>query len=463
MADEQDQRPIRSNEAPGRAAPSPGAPNDPLAELARLIGQNDPFAEYGRDAGHQAVPPATPPVAPPVAAPQIHGSEYIAPPVVPPISRPPMPPPKFEHQPLGVPAFDSAAHIDHPKDTGLADVPEPEPDDHFHHEPMHPDDDIEYAEYDDGQPPRRRMGVIAVAAVFALAIVGTAGAFGYRAMFGSSGSKNPPPVIKAETAPSKITPSATAEPKQTKLSYDRVGARSDSEKLVSREEQPVAIQPKPDSAMAPMGPQTAALQPALGSGVVGSEPKKIHTIAIHPDGSAGAKPVAVAPPPPPPAATAHAAKPAAPATRTVSAPMPEPRHAASRAVASAAHNNSGPLSLSPNARVPARPAARPAQTASTAPAQAVAPPPAASAGGHGYAVQLSAQRSEAEAQSSFRSMQAKYPSQLGGQKLVIRKVDLGTKGTYYRTLVGPFGSQNAAVELCTKLKAAGGKCFIQKI
>ena len=462
MADEQDQRPIRSNEAPGRAAPSPGAANDPLAELARLIGQNDPFAEFGRDTAHQAVPPpVTPPVAPPAAAPPIHGSDYIAPPVVPPLARPPMPPPKFEHQPLGVPAFDSAAHIDHQKDAGLVDAPEPEPDDHFHHEPMHPDEDVEYAEYDDGQPPRRRMGVIAVAAVFALAIVGTAGAFGYRAMFGSSGAKNPPPVINADTAPSKIAPSATTEPKQTKLSYDRIGARSDSEKLVSREEQPVAIQPKPDSAMTPMGPQTAALQPALGSGVVGSEPKKIHTIVIHPDEPAGAKPAAAAPPPP--AAAAHAAKPAAPTTRTVSTPMPAPRQTASRAVAPATHNNAGPLSLSPNAPPPARPAARPAQTASTAPAQAVAPPPAVSAGGHGYAVQLSAQRSEAEAQSSFRSMQAKYRSQLAGQKLVIRKVDLGTKGTYYRTLVGPFGSQNAAVELCTKLKAAGGKCFVQKI
>ena len=60
--------------------------------------------------------------------------------------------------------------------------------------------------YDDEPPPRRRVGIIAVAAVFALAIVGTAGAFGYRALFGSSGTHMPPPLIKADTAPSQGRP-----------------------------------------------------------------------------------------------------------------------------------------------------------------------------------------------------------------------------------------------------------------
>ena len=49
------------------------------------------------------------------------------------------------------------------------------------------------------------MGVLAIAAVFALAVIGTAGAFGYRALFGSLRS-GPPPVIKADTKPSKIVP-----------------------------------------------------------------------------------------------------------------------------------------------------------------------------------------------------------------------------------------------------------------
>ena len=33
------------------------------------------------------------------------------------------------------------------------------------------------------------MGIMAIAGVFALAVIGTAGAFGYRAMFGTSGHR----------------------------------------------------------------------------------------------------------------------------------------------------------------------------------------------------------------------------------------------------------------------------------
>ena len=55
MADDYNQRPYRGNERPAR--PSAPAGNDPLAELARLIGQNDPFSEFGRDGSRRAAPP----------------------------------------------------------------------------------------------------------------------------------------------------------------------------------------------------------------------------------------------------------------------------------------------------------------------------------------------------------------------------------------------------------------------
>ncbi|MGB8431826.1 MAG: SPOR domain-containing protein, partial [Pseudolabrys sp.] len=94
----------------------------------------------------------------------------------------------------------------------------------------------------------------------------------------------------------------------------------------------------------------------------------------------------------------------------------------------------------------------------------VQPAPAASSGtaGPGSYVQVSSQRSEAEAQSAFRSLQAKYPTQLGGRQLQILKADLGAKGTYYRAAVGPFGNANEAAELCSSLKSAGGQCLIQR-
>jgi hypothetical protein len=78
-------------------------------------------------------------------------------------------------------------------------------------------------------------------------------------------------------------------------------------------------------------------------------------------------------------------------------------------------------------------------------------------------VQVSSRRSEADAQAAFRSLQSKFPDQLGGRQPVIRRVDLGEKGIYYRTMVGPFGSSDEAKQLCEQLKAAGGSCFIQRI
>jgi hypothetical protein len=75
-------------------------------------------------------------------------------------------------------------------------------------------------------------------------------------------------------------------------------------------------------------------------------------------------------------------------------------------------------------------------------------------------VQLSSQKSEAEAQSSFRSLQAKFPTELGGLQPVIRRADLGSKGVFYRTMVGPFASAQDAGQFCANYKAAGGQCVV---
>jgi hypothetical protein len=93
------------------------------------------------------------------------------------------------------------------------------------------------------------------------------------------------------------------------------------------------------------------------------------------------------------------------------------------------------------------------QTSQAAPAQAA---------GRGYVVQVSARRSEADAQASFRSLQSKFPRQLGGRTAIVQRTDLGAKGIYYRAMVGPFASAGAADQFCSNLKAAGGQCVIQR-
>ena len=194
--------------------------SDPLAELARLIGQNDPFAEFGRD-NARAVPPAADRRRPPTA-PSFGANDYFGAAAAP----APQPCAGSEAAPFGARGLAAACafaansrSLSVPKarrpaypaaDAGeLRGGPRSSEQRQFGAE----EDDF----YDDAPPPRRRMGVMAIAAVFALAVIGTAGAFGYRALFGSSGTHVPPPVIKADTAPSKIVP-ATASKDRSRTS-----------------------------------------------------------------------------------------------------------------------------------------------------------------------------------------------------------------------------------------------------
>lgn len=488
MADDHTQRPYRSSDtiarAPAPAKPAGSTGSDPLAELARLIGQNDPFSEYGRAQAAAQQPQAAPAVTPtpqydftsPGASLPAPDSHVFA-------------QPNFARQPFGgAPlaagsdlyqvggnehAFPAAA-----QDGGYED-------DGYHPTQAHPA--AENADFYEDVPPKgRRMGVMLVAGIFALAVVGSAGAFGYRALFGKSGASAPPPVIKADTAPNKIVPASTRDATSNKAITDRVNGPGESEKLVSREEQPVDIKDKAAAAFPPMSDQAGASTPVQGSGVVSPDAKRVRTISIRPDQSvvadatpaaapqaavprvtniAPAQPAAAQPPvqqvPPPRAADT----PPTDVNTNAASPAPKKPAAARVPPAVAQHQASvpanAPLSLSPDA--PARPApraAKPMRTASAPPAQSA---PAAASGASGsYAVQVSSQRSEAEAQAAFRSLQGKYPAQLGGKQAMIHKVDLGAKGIYYRAMVGPFATGSEATELCSSLKAAGGTCLIQR-
>jgi len=109
------------------------------------------------------------------------------------------------------------------------------------------------------------------------------------------------------------------------------------------------------------------------------------------------------------------------------------------------------------------PPPRPTRTTSLAPAVAApASVPSGGAATGGYFVQVTAQKSEDEAQSSFQEIQAKYANLLGGRQPVIRRKDLGSKGIFFAAQIGPFSSREGAVSLCESLKSAGGPCMVQK-
>ncbi len=484
MADDHNQRPYRSNGPAGTGAGA-SAGSDPLAELARLIGQNDPFSEFGRQPAAARAPAATPapawppqsqpapqPVAPAPAAPSLEQPFYGAPGFA---ARQPYGSDLYQVDPAtpvyGEPLSGAPGYSQGPAEFEEAAF-HAEPSDPFN--AQFPGNDTEHDEfYDDVPPNRRRIGIIAIAGVFALAVIGTAGAFGYRAIFGSSSSSSgPPPVIKADVTPSKIVPAAASKDAQAnKLITDRVNDRGQGEKLVSREEQPVAVTPSNSST--PQNSANAAL-PQLGSGIVGGgEPKRVRTIVIHPDGAAASQPEPAQSAEEAPAPARVSNTPAQPPQRIAPAPQPRAQQAvaapapAPRPVAPAPRQQqaapapraaaNAPLSLNPNEE-----AAPPTRVQRSAAVVAPARTAAAASGGGGYAVQVSSQRSEADAQAAFRNLQAKYPSQLGGKPSLIKRVDLGAKGIYFRAMVGPFGSSNEASELCSSLKSAGGSCLVQR-
>jgi hypothetical protein len=491
MADENSQRSYRTNEA---RATTTNSGNDPLAELARLIGQTDPFAEFGRDSARRAPAARSPETS--ETWPPAKPAALSAPPTAPASAQSEMPPPRM----FGTQNYDSSRYASPlAGGAGLYRTANEAPpyadteqqggeyavDDYYQGGEGDPaDEDV----YDDATPPRRRIGIMAIACVFALAVLGTAGAFGYRALFGASGTKMPPPVINADATPNKIVPSANKDAQSSKQITDRVGTPGQGEKLVPREEQPVDI--KDSTVIQPpqqLAQQTAPLAPANGSGVVAAEPKKVRTIVIRPDqvgmadvaGSPQAQamptpiqapspPVATpAPTPTPPQATKPIATPARPnlppvvAEANTEPPQAPPVRPAPAPQVHRAASSNAPLSLNPGDEAAAPRSAAPSRAAASAPA-AARPAPQPSSGG-GFAVQVSAQRSEAEAQSAFRSMQAKFPSQLGNREPMIKRVDLGDKGIYFRAMVGPFASGNEASEVCSSLKSAGGQCIVQKI
>lgn len=392
-------------------------------------------------------------------------------------------------------------------------------------------DDQDYA-LDEGEEDipagRRRSGFFVVAAVLGLAIIGTAGAFAYRAMFGSSLLPTLPPIIKADDGPNKIVPAKPKSSDQADASDTNSG-----EKLVSREEQPVdmpapanatprvvstvPIFPDPNSGQAglpnsvqsgsaagaapgaPMANTPAMPPPAPPPVATSTPPAQANSIwPPVPAPAAPAAPGAASPSPVPAAAAtaphkihtvvihadqlgAQAGSPAASMTADAStapplpaAPVePAPAHmATARTTAPAAHpaavarvDANGPLSIVPDQGGGPPPVAAPRlRTASARPVEAPAAPrgeaPGMAAGS--YAVQVTSQRSEAGAQSEFRALKAKYPSQLGNREPLIRRADLGAKGVYYRALVGPFASAEQASAMCSGLKAAGGTCIVQR-
>ncbi|MGU3539647.1 SPOR domain-containing protein [Methylobacterium sp. A54F] len=419
---------------------------DPLAELARIVGQDDPFRALLAARDGRRGPEA------PEAAWQGRTE------------------PRFsaedpERNATPADAFNqylASVEQQFPAEAAYAAAPEVEA-------------PFEGRELKRVRPRRRLLSVGAGVAVLALSVAGALTYKGTR----PRGADGGVPVIQADASPLKVAPK-TADgveiPDQNKQIYEPK-ARDSQIRIVNREEQPLDVA---QAARAAQAGETGSTTPGASGGTFSDalgEPRRVRTVSVKSDGpprpeaQAQATPAETATPAsviptmtlptdePAPAPKARPLRQAAlPQPAPVEAAPAQPALAESRPAAEAKPPRKAlqrVASVSPEAGMPIEP---PTTAATSAPAVSSAPA-LSNAPVSGFSVQLGVRGSAAEAQTALRQLQAKY-SQLSGQPELIRQAEVGGK-TIFRVRVGPLAKEKAT-SLCGELQGAGAPCFVAK-
>lgn len=307
------------------------------------------------------------------------------------------------------------------------------------------------------QPRRTGRAKLLIGAAILVVAGGATGAYMLR---GSGGPGRDAPTIMANPGPTKVQPAEPASdgPKQSISILERGGASGNAQgRVVQNEEQPVDVSATARAsgsrpARAPDAGAPVTLAPPPPPPVANSlfaEPKRVKAIAVRPDGTIIDAPGQ--------AATPRAEAPATPAPPPV--PAPRPTDMASL-VASTTPSSTTPGS---GAKPPVRPEPRPAEAKPApkpaAPAAAASIPSPAGAGG-AFSVQLAGTTSIEEAKDAVERLTRKYASELGAYRPAVVKADVGSK-TVYRVRVKNLSSDDANT-LCAKLKSSGGSCFVAR-
>jgi hypothetical protein len=293
--------------------------------------------------------------------------------------------------------------------------------------------DEAYAEFED-EPRRGGRAILIAGALVGAIALGGAGAYGYKTFFGRHGG-HAPLVRAADLGPNKVRPAEPGGkpiPHQDKTLFDRLGEGA-----------------------GPARAQAAPLPPDANEDP--SRPRRVRIIPISPG---GASPAEV------PITTASAPRGAAPVfpapSGRVDAP---PSHVGAQVAPPMTREAPAPVKIvsaqPPTATEPEPPARKvshvPPAPKVQAPARTAklhAPAPQASAG-NGYVAVLSSQKSRMDALKVFADMQQKYGEVLSSKTPDVQEANLGEKGVWFRAVVGPPGSREAASALCGQLKSAG--------
>ena len=382
--------------------------------------------------------------------------------------------------------------------------------------PTHPSHDANPAEQAAEARPKGWMLKVSALALAGVAMIGAV----FALKGGAPGLSREPPFIAAAQGPTKVQPPSD---ETVTASSDAGGsllkdnAKPASVKVISSEEQPVdlsaeasignpsAAQANPpaaaDLAKSPAGgltvtpvaatvdtplvPPPAAAPGANDLGIPRSQTGSNGFAAAGRDADCSAKPSgperecaatpAAAPTQPPgklaPKAASDAAGVAQPSTPKLDLPAKLSPKSSARVVVAKTDTTAPDATAqtpSASARAPVKQAPKkpkPEQTqaeATETPAAPAAPPvdaTAATASG-GWAVQLAAPKSEAEASSEMARLTSKYGADLNGSTLGVHKAVVNGETIYRLRVVGLTKADAAA--LCARLKGDGGACFIAK-
>ena len=355
-------------------------------------------------------------------------------------------------------------------------------------------------------PPRRgfTMSRAVAGPLVAVGLLAVAGVGLYWVLGQGGAPSGPAPLVLADNAAVKDVPEPVEQSGQQSVVFNEIsgGTNPADEQLVPRDQADEAA--LTEAAAGTGGPGVLAGDDgtAIDPNQEGLVNRKVRTVTVRPDGTiisgtdsmAGASILPVERPnvPDVPGAdfstpdliastiAAESATPAASSAETT--PVPAVTPVTSGAVVPVV-DASGATIPGRNVTVPVDRPADFAQLASAALAAAAVPPaaantsannalaappaqaattqqPVAASGGSAAAyVQLASQRSEDAARQSAQAMATRYGVLFSGVSPEIQRVDLGERGIYYRVLV-PAPSREAAANICTNVRAAGGDCLL---
>lgn len=483
--------------------PNPGVRNDPLAELARIVGQDDPFqAILSNDRAARPRPQsaaiddlfaASGPVAP--ASRDVHDHHRGMRRQEPQFGLDPFP---AETARPAEPAY--PYETGQPPQQGQVGYDNHAYDDQSYYQEAAPQQARTFDEPDAhgsrlaAGSSRFRKRAVAVGLIGAAVAIGVGGSYLVLARPGA-GTSGAPPLVKAQNEPVKVqpqNPGGVEIPNQNKQIYERSAQPGTETRVVNREEQPVdvrqAVRMNGGDPAAQAGAPPAA-QPSNGLNL--GEPRRVRTVSVRPDGTI-VRPETAPPPPGAPSApsaprspiptmtlptAAQAQPPAQPANTgpvQVASAQAQPTPVSGRPAAS---TPPAPAAATPAPATPATAAARPAtpapapatpasgpspqqRVAAVPPAAAAAPAaPAPVAGDGSFSVQLGVANSEGEANASLARLQRRFP-ELEGLPSLIRRAEVNGNSVY-RVRVGPLSREEAS-SLCSRLQGQGGQCFVAR-